>query len=301
MTEVLITKCRSTPLLIQGGSSSPNALPAWARTRISSPEWDPGPACSEQGPLNQVAQDLGTRSLQDKAQGQGCGAPNPAFQHKEAFADGWSTVCPGRTRALPAPARLHSRGPRLSLKLGHREGKRNKHKPESQQKEVNNHCYLITFFQNHFQCHHFKAQHTSKLSKDMKALGNKFHGEPKNVLKAIFLKTVDSKMYFRIGHLFIGSCSDYLNFQGSERRKKTKRVQQRKHALRLLYYKKQKSKWQNPLSRTEFSQNPTVQGLNLWERNPKVLQYCISQQPFTSLPCATVLNKTPEFILSQKD
>lgn len=63
-------------------------------------------------------------------------------------------------------------------------------------------------------------------------------------------------MYFRIGYLFIGSCSDYLNFQDSakNKNKNIQRVQQRKCALCLFYQKENR----NPNCKTLFKELNSV-------------------------------------------
>ena len=71
-------------------------------------------------------------------------------------------------------------------------------------------------------------------------------------------------MYFRIGYLFTWSCSDYLKFQGSA--KKWEKSSESTAKDVFYWREKKKSKLQNPLSRTEIRQNPTVQSLNVWEK-----------------------------------
>lgn len=82
-----------------------------------------------------------------------------------------------------------------------------------------------------------------------------------------FFKSLDSKMYFRIRRLFIRSCSEYLNFQGSA--KKNKKKNSSECAAKetcpspVLLEGKQKSKLQNALSGTELSWKPTDESLKV--------------------------------------
>lgn len=104
-------------------------------------------------------------------------------------------------------------------------------------------------------------------------------------------------MYFSIGYLFIGNCSDYLNFQDSAKNenKNIQRVQKRKRVLCLFSQRENKIQIAKPSLKSWIqseSNNSEFKCLEEKENNSKVLQNCISWWPFTSSSCVTVLNKT---------